>query len=259
MKNLAFLFVLLSQLLQGQPNQDIPLSNIKKVIIDADYADIMIVTNNSNQLNLQSKVNIHDEQLNDNLEVNYKIEGSNLYLESTIQDFNNIPRRKIVYDQKGNILSMHDVSGHEGRWYDDTREGGKRVVVENKVEVIHTIYVSEEVDLHVENRYGNVIYSGPVKHKTNLSSIYGIVEVKPKQLEAPLSVVSTYNCVDVSIPKNLVADVRMDSQYGRFFTNVKMQIEQSNSESMLKATCNGGGPMIHMESPYNNIYLRTLP
>ena len=251
-------FCLLSVFLHAQFDLVIPSGNIEKIEIEADYAELVIESRPVSQIEVISNVNINDGKHNDHLQLTQTQNSRTLELRSVIHNPDEIPRQKIVYDDRGNIIERKDILVRKWNWDKESDNHTGMVRVEQKINVKHTIIVPESMQISVQAKYGEVNYDGKVTQTTLLSSTYGVVEAKPTQLKAPLNIISTYGCVDVTVPQNVSADVRMETTYGHVFTDLSMDFTPSSSGSRILASYNGGGQAINMESPYSNIYLRKL-
>ena len=118
--------------------------------------------------------------------------------------------------------------------------------------------------------------TGPINAKT----IYGSMTAKFSQaVKGPISLISVYKFVDVTIPSNLKANVSLSTQYGNVFAADGLDIkreavkpnkrggDEDDDEDMagmtdwsrssdIKGTLNGGGLDLIVKSSYGKIYLR---
>lgn len=131
--------------------------------------------------------------------------------------------------------------------------------------------------LDVENFKGELDVS-MMYHRVNLSNVYGPAAVNTVYggIEATYSagppaedlhLHSTYGTVDVTLPQNVKADLRMSTSYGDMYTDfdiaVKANMDQANSKDDhdhdgLAGKLNGGGKLISLRATYKDIYLRKL-
>lgn len=132
----------------------------------------------------------------------------------------------------------------------------KKIQVENLKSEVEI--QSEYPSLHLVNVTGPVV----------LKSTYGKVKVEFSQVnqEKPISLISTYAELEVSLPESTKAKIKMQSEYGDIYTDLKINMDKSENgsetsmtklnRSTISGTINGGGVEIFLKSPYSDIYLR---
>ncbi|TXF90910.1 DUF4097 domain-containing protein [Neolewinella aurantiaca] len=141
-------------------------------------------------------------------------------------------------------------------------------------------------DLEVDNFSGELDVT-MMYHKVNLSNVYGPAAVNTVYggIDATYSsgppaedlhLHSTYGAVDITLPKNVKADLRLSTSYGDMYTDFDVEVEteplktstdslayhhedhRSNSRDGLTGSLNGGGTLISLRSTYQDVYLRKL-
>jgi DUF4097 and DUF4098 domain-containing protein YvlB len=130
-------------------------------------------------------------------------------------------------------------------------------------------------------------------HNVNMSNVYGPVAVNTVYggIEATYSsgppaqdlhLHSTYGTVDVTLPKNVKADLRLSTSYGDMYTDFDIDVKANMKEAFkedehdheegrghddckggsnssgLTGSLNGGGKLISLRATYKDIYLRKL-
>lgn len=133
---------------------------------------------------------------------------------------------------------------HTGSW-----EGGK----------IEVYGISGELEISGRN---NAVYMEEITGPVLVNTVYGGVEAKFTSLSqtGPTSIVSVYGSVDVTLPQNAKANLKIKTPYGEAFSD--MNIEFNNEEGMRKVsstvegTLNGGGVDLDIQASYSNVYLR---
>jgi hypothetical protein len=110
-----------------------------------------------------------------------------------------------------------------------------------------------------------------------INTIYGGIEASfssgPPSKDLRLH--STYGNVDLTLPRNTAANLRLSTSYGSMYTDFDMDMK-ANMEDAFKAdehdhekdhgssngglagTINGGGKLVSLNATYKNIYLRKL-
>lgn len=135
---------------------------------------------------------------------------------------------------------------HTGNW-----EGGK-------IEIYGT-----KGELEVSGNY-NSVYMEDVTGPALVSTVYGKLEASFTELSqsGPTSLVSVYGIVDVTLPANTKADVRIRTPYGEAFSDMNIDFPSSGGDGMKKVsstiegTLNGGGVDLDIKASYKNVYLR---
>ena len=122
----------------------------------------------------------------------------------------------------------------------------------------------------------NAIFLNNVTGPVNAKSIYGDLTAKfTSIIKGPISLISIYKFIDVSIPSGLQANVDISTRYGNIYAadglNIKKEVlkEKKNSDgeditgltdrsrsSDIKGTLNGGGLDLILKSSFGKIYLR---
>lgn len=109
-------------------------------------------------------------------------------------------------------------------------------------------------DVHLIN------VTGPMAVK----SIYGEIEAVFSTLsqEGSISLNSSYNLIDVTLPSSAGINLNMSTPYGNIYSDVDVNIEAGDddmrriSTKNVKGTVNGGGVEVTIKSGYEDIYLR---
>ncbi len=141
-------------------------------------------------------------------------------------------------------------------------------------------------DLEVKNFKGELDVSMHY-HRVRLSNAYGPLAINTIYggIEATFSsgpptkdlrLHSTYGNVDLTLPKNATANLRLSTSYGSMYTDFDIDVkanmaqagaagqqsgedhDHSNHGSGLTGTINGGGKLVSLNATYKNIYLRKL-
>lgn len=96
-----------------------------------------------------------------------------------------------------------------------------------------------------------------------LNSVHGKIEVifASVNQSSPTSILSVHGLVDVSLPADTKANLKMESHWGELLTDMDIEFEKSDGEmrkhsSNVKGKLNGGGVEFHVASNHGNVYLR---
>ncbi len=117
-------------------------------------------------------------------------------------------------------------------------------------------------------------------HKVKLTNTYGPLSINTiyGSIEAAFSdgpptqdirLHSTYQNVDLTLPNNTKADLRLNTSYGSMYTDFDIEVkangdqaDNSNNDShgdgRMTGLINGGGKLVSLTATYRNIYLRKL-
>ena len=133
---------------------------------------------------------------------------------------------------------------HTGNW-----EGGK-------IE-IHGV----KGELEVSGRY-NSFYLKDITGPVLANTIYGGIEAVFSEVNQnkPISIVSVYGEVDVTIPQNTKADLKIKTPYGEAYSDLPIEFPKNESGmrnlSDIQGKMNGGGVRMDIEASYGDVYLR---
>jgi predicted membrane protein len=93
--------------------------------------------------------------------------------------------------------------------------------------------------------------------------VYGHVEADfNANMKGPISIVSVYGYVDLTLPLATKANLKMSTSYGEILVAPDFKIEIEKEGSMIRYSdkvngkINGGGITIDLNSNYGKIYLR---
>lgn len=127
-------------------------------------------------------------------------------------------------------------------------------------------------ELDISMHYHKVILRN-VYGPTSVNSIYGSVEAvySDGPPTRALRLHSTYSNVDLTLPANTKANLRLSTSYGDMFTDFDIDVKANMNDADLQntgftqtsgnglsGTINGGGELISLTASYRNIYLRKL-
>ena len=133
---------------------------------------------------------------------------------------------------------------HTGQW-----EGGK----------IEVYGITNE--LEISGRY-NSVYMENITGPALVNTVYGEVEAKFSTLSqsGPTSIVSVYSNVDITLPADAKANVKLHTPYGEAYSDLNIEfpknLDMRKISSTVEGTLNGGGVQLDVKATYNNIYLR---
>lgn len=137
------------------------------------------------------------------------------------------------------------------------------------------------VSFRHESQYGGTAKFVNLPNEIEVSAVYNSVELKqvtgPLTIETtyggvtadfvapikdPVSIVSIYGFVDVSLPQDTKANLEMSTSYGDIYAAPEFKIDVPTRDGMrvygdkITGTLNGGGVSIDLDCNYGKIYLR---
>jgi len=120
--------------------------------------------------------------------------------------------------------------------------------------------VSAEIEASVKH---NGIRLEDVTGPMTINSVHGKIEAIFSSVSQsnPISIISVHGLVDVSLPSNTKANLKMEAKYGELLTNMDIEFNKTDDElrsfsSKVNGKLNGGGVEIYLVSNHGNVYLR---
>lgn len=120
--------------------------------------------------------------------------------------------------------------------------------------------ISTEIEASTNH---NAVFLENVTGPVTINTVHGNVDAifTTVNQASPTSIISAHGLIDISLPPNTKANLSMDSNWGELFTDMTIEMEQSDDglktySSKVKGTLNGGGVNITLSSAHGNIYLR---
>lgn len=117
-------------------------------------------------------------------------------------------------------------------------------------------------EIEVSALYNSIVLdqvTGPLTIETTYGSVTADF-VAP--IKDPVSIVSIYGFVDVTLPQNTKANLKLGTSYGDIFVAPEFDIQVPTTDGMkrfsdkISGTINGGGVNIDLNCNYGKIYLR---
>lgn len=121
--------------------------------------------------------------------------------------------------------------------------------------------VQSELDITVKF---NSIYLEDVSGPMTINTVHGDVDGVFSQVsqESAISIVSAHGHIDLALPSDTKAKLRLRTNYGEIYTDMNIDYDTTSnlsriSSSEVNGSLNGGGVDINLSSDHNNIYLRS--
>ncbi|MEX1240736.1 MAG: DUF4097 family beta strand repeat-containing protein [Cyclobacteriaceae bacterium] len=123
------------------------------------------------------------------------------------------------------------------------------------INLTNEIEVSAQYNsIHLEN------VTGPLTVETTYGSV--TADLSPT-IKEPVSIVSIYGFIDITLPQSTAADLRLSTSYGDIFVAPEFELDVPAKDGMkvyggdkITGTLNGGGTNIDLNCNYGKIYVR---
>ena len=123
------------------------------------------------------------------------------------------------------------------------------------INLTNEIEVSAQYNsIHLEN------VTGPMTVETTYGSVTANLTPTIKE---PVSIVSIYGFIDITLPQNTAADLRLSTSYGDIFVAPEFKLDVPTKNGLkvyggekITGTLNGGGTNIDLSCNYGKIYVR---
>lgn len=110
---------------------------------------------------------------------------------------------------------------------------------------------SEGVDMEI-----TVEVKVPANTRTDINSVYGIVEVV--NFNAPANIDATYGGIDATVNESTTGRLKATTSYGQIYSNLDLKLtDKTQKDFFTSITAEPGkGPEYTFKSTYGKIYLR---
>ena len=95
-----------------------------------------------------------------------------------------------------------------------------------------------------------------------INTVHGRIEAIFSEINqaSPISIVSVHGLIDVALPANSKANLKMRTSWGEIYTDMNIAFDKASeaekSSTKLSGTINGGGVSFDISTSHSNIYLR---
>lgn len=165
---------------------------------------------------------------------------------------------------KGDVIEIQQLARRNSNKYVIKVPKSVKVYYEHKGNSGRTFRasnISSEIEASVNH---NGVELTNVTGPMTINSVHGKIEAVFSTVSQsnPISILSVHGLVDVALPGNTKADLKMESHWGELLTDMNIEFDKSEEQlrsysSKVKGKLNGGGVAIHLASTHNNVYLRT--
>ncbi len=121
-----------------------------------------------------------------------------------------------------------------------------------------------ESELEISTNHSSVELTN-VTGPMTVNTVHGKIEAVFTTLnqDAPTAIASSHGLVDIALPANTKADLRLKTGWGEIFTDMNIEYDRSDADirrqnsSTVRGKLNGGGVTLDLKTSHSNIYLRT--
>ncbi len=164
----------------------------------------------------------------------------------------------------GNTVRIEQLSPNSKTRYVFKVPSGVAVSYEHSTHNGKTLYIKDvKGELEVSTHYNKIKMAnctGPMA----INSVYGSIEADftKAALQKDVKLHSTYQHVDVTVPTGIKADFRLNTSYGKMYTDLNLDMSHRSDDMKeinprkITGSLNGGGVDFSITATYKNIYLR---
>ncbi|MES2373077.1 MAG: hypothetical protein V4557_10900 [Bacteroidota bacterium] len=233
---------------QSTVNKSYPVKAGQKIEISFDFPNVKVSTWDRNEVSIVAHVSINDGENDSAFELEDKSTDAMVNIKSRIRNIDKLPHRYTITGRDGKKTIFR------------TKEDYKAFRSANTIDY-STISEGPDMDISIEIKV-------PANTPTYIKSEYGRIDAvfDDHFLKVPLTLVSTFGRVDVSVPVAVKANVNMKTSHGEILASkdLKIDIERalakddllSFSNKDIKGKLNGGGTELSLQSDFGKIYLR---
>ncbi len=261
---ILFLTALSTLSAQSTVSRSFSANGAESLEMDFEWADVTVSSWEGSEVKITGTVNIVNGTENDAFELEADQSGNRLCIRGYLS--------RDIKGKWGNYNSYIVIK--DGKTYIRKQKNGKTVEVEapkdtviqsgnqNMIDIQLAIQVPADLQLELMCKYGGIELADFSNAGAVVSKYGGIDAAFPGgRLPESLVLESKYDYVDVSLPKSTPANIEMDTDYGKIFTDLDVEIDRTQSRrknfgDQVVGTLSGGGPRLTLRAKYDNIYLR---
>jgi hypothetical protein len=218
-------------------NRTIPVQSGQSITMHFDYPELIRITTwDKNEISIQGSVSINGGENDDAFTLENTVTGNVIKVNSEIRGLKQLPQR-ITINHNGQKIMFRDKAelnkyqAEHGRSY-------------------NTMSWGPEIDIELEVKV-------PRNTATNITSVYGMVEVK--SFTGPLTVEATYGGVDAALSERSIGELTAETNFGQIYSNLDIkfggEFQDKDFHTFVSAKP-GSGPKYSFESKFGNVYLR---
>ncbi len=231
-----------------------------------DRADVKITPWNKNEISITGTAKINNGENDDAFTVKVEEINGEWNICTFLKNESDIPRmismtkdgvttyRKV--DKKKNMWDGWNNLSEQGDKYDYVNIG---IITEIELEV----KVPQNITMKVMSKFGDIDiknFEGELHAKNTHGHINAVFV---KAIRNNISLASTHNFVDVSVPGNSKLNVDLKSSHGEMLTDLDLDFNtvgrdenKCSHKNRIMASLNGGGANLYLKATHNNVYLR---
>ncbi len=263
---LVFACLFLTAVGQRTINQSIPVTNINQLHCNFEYANVQISSWDNPSIQISGTALINDGLNDDAFKIEQSKNGTEISLRTYIDNKDKLPKTvTVVKDGQKYVFRNKDGNKKAIRKQIKETIGDEEYSMYSEgvqSEIILEVKVPKNLQVDIQSTYGDVILNN-VTTPLKVENTYGHIEAVFSDLAKikEVSLKSTYDFVDITVPDGEPLKVDLDSDYGKIFTDLELDIDSQRSKTKdfayrIVGSVKNGGPLIKAKATYKNIYLR---
>jgi hypothetical protein len=165
--------------------------------------------------------------------------------------------------QSGDVIEVNPMSKRSGPKYDIKVPKSVKVFYEHSTAYGSKVVIkdiSSEIEASTNH---SSLWLENITGPMTINTVHGKIEAIFTEVNQsnPTSIISVHGLIDVALPANTKADLKMRTTWGEIYTDMDIDFEESGdsekSSTKLSGTINGGGVSMDISTSHSNIYLRT--
>ena len=238
----------------------------QEVNFNFNRADVKFTTWNKNKISISGTAKVNNGENDAAFTIKIEEINGTWNVRTFLKNECDIPRiismtkdgvttyRKV--DKKKNMWDGWDNLSEQGDKYDHVNIG---IITEIELEV----KVPQNIKMKVMAKFGDIDiknFEGEL-HAKNTHGYINAVFSKP--IRNDISLASTHNFVDVSVPSNSKLNVDLKSSHGEMLTDLDLDFNtvgrdenKCSHRNRIMANLNGGETNLSLKATHNNVYLR---
>ena len=247
-------------------NETISASGINIIHFNFEYGNASISTYSGNEIQITGNVMINNGLNDDAFKIEQTKNGDEVSVRTFIPKIDKLPK-VITVVKDGQKYIFNSESGNKKEIRQQIKEtiGGDGYSMYSEgvqTDIQLEIKIPRSLKIDIQSTYGDITIND-VSSPLKVENTYGHVEASftnLAQLET-ITLKSTYDFVDISVPAGAAVSVDLDSDFGRIYTDLDLDIDTGRSRTKdfscrIIGSVKSGGPVIKAKATYKNIYLR---
>lgn len=165
--------------------------------------------------------------------------------------------------QSGDAIEVNPMSKRSGPKYEIKVPKSVKVFYEHSTAYGSKVVIKDIASEIEASTNHSGLWLENVTGPMTINTVHGRIEAIFSEVNqsSPTSIVSVHGLIDVALPGNSKANLKMRTTWGEIYTDLDIAFDKSadseKSATKLAGTINGGGVVLNVSTSHSNIYLRT--